>query len=164
MISMIWAEGTDRVIGVNNSIPWHVPEDFKYFKNTTLNSTIVMGRNTWESLPSKPLPGRRNVVLTSDEAYTAIGAETLSNGQEIVKRSVEDNENFWIIGGGKVYEYFMPYADRIRITKIGYKSNDQQIVKAPLIKNDEFKINHESYELVSKNGLSYKFLEYLRIT
>lgn len=163
MISMIWAEALDGTIGVNNDIPWHIPEDFKYFKNTTLNSNVVMGRNTWESLPHKPLPGRRNIVLTSDQEYIAPGAETLLNGQEIVRRSQELNENFWIMGGGKVYEYFMPYADRLRITKIGYENTDPDSVKAPKIAENLFRIKHKSYELKSVKGLTYQFFEYERI-
>lgn len=163
VISMIWAEALDGTIGVNNEIPWHVPEDFKYFKNTTLNSNVVMGRNTWESLPHKPLPGRRNIVLTSDQAYIAPGAETLLNGQEIIQRSQEFGENFWIMGGGKVYEFFMPYTDRIRLTKIGYENTDPSSVKAPKIDENLFRLNHQSYQSVSKKGLTYQFLEYLRI-
>jgi len=162
MISMIWAEALDGTIGINNTIPWHVPEDFKYFKNTTLNSTVVMGRNTWESLPQKPLPGRRNIVLTSDDTYSAPGAETLLNGQEIINRS-DDGEIFWIIGGGKVYEYFMPYADRIRITKIGYENTDPHSVKAPKIDENSFKIKYKSYEQKSAKGLTYQFFEYEKI-
>lgn len=162
MISMIWAEALDGTIGINNTIPWHVSEDFKYFKNTTLNSTVVMGRNTWESLPRKPLPGRKNVVLTSDGTYTAEGAETLLNGQEIIDRA-SNGENVWIIGGGKVYEYFMPYADRIRVTKIGYKNTDPDSVKAPRIDESLFKIKHKSYEQKSAKGLTYQFFEYERI-
>lgn len=160
---MIWAQGIDGTIGVNNDIPWHIPEDFKHFKNTTLNSNIVMGRNTWESLPQKPLPGRRSLVLTSDRAYTASGAETLSNGQEIIRRSKELNENFWIIGGGKVYEYFMPYASRLRVTEVGYENTDTNSVKAPLIDKSLFKLVHESYKLTSKKGLTYQFFEYTRV-
>lgn len=163
MISMIWAEAIDGTIGINNTIPWHVPEDFKYFKNTTLNSTVVMGRNTWESLPVKPLSGRFNTVLTTDEGYTAVGAETLSDAQEIVRKSQEENTNFWIIGGGKIYEYFMPYADRIRVTKIGYENIDPNSVKAPKIDEKLFKINYKSHELISNKGLTYQFYEYLRI-
>lgn len=161
MISMIWAEGLDRTIGVDNTIPWHIPEDFKYFKSTTLNSTVVMGRNTWESLPHKPLPGRRNIVLTSDKTYSAPGAEIVLDAQEIVHQSVENEENFWIIGGGKIYEYFMPYAERIRITKIGYENSNQNSVKAPLL-SDDFVLNNSSQKFTSQKGLSYQFLEYLR--
>lgn len=162
MISMIWAEALDGTIGINNTIPWHIPEDFKYFKNTTLNSTVVMGRNTWESLPRKPLQGRRNVVLTSDSTYTAPGAETLLNAQEIIDRS-NSGENIWIIGGGKVYEFFMPYADEIRITKIGYENTDPHSIKAPKIDESLFKIKHKSYEQKSVKGLTYQFFEYERI-
>lgn len=163
MISMIWAEATDGTIGIDNTIPWHVPEDFKYFKNTTLNSTVVMGKNTWESLPVKPLHGRFNIVLTTDKTYTASGAETLSDAQEIVRRSQKDHKSFWIIGGGKIYEYFMPYADRIRVTKIGYENFDPHSVKAPKIDDNLFHINHKSHELVSNKGLTYQFLEYIKI-
>ena len=81
-ITLIAACAPDRCIGINNTMPWHLPEDFAFFKAYTLNKPVVMGRKTWESLPRKPLPGRRNIVISRQAGYTAEGAETVGSLEE----------------------------------------------------------------------------------
>ena len=96
-ISLIWAQAANGVIGADGTMPWHVPEDMAHFKELTLGSTVLMGRRTWESFPPRfrPLPDRRNVVLTRDPSWTADGAE--------VVHSLDDglalDPSPWIIGG-----------------------------------------------------------------
>jgi dihydrofolate reductase len=116
-VSLIWAEAADRVIGSDGTLPWHLPEDMKRFRELTMGATVVMGRRTWESLPERfrPLPGRRNVVVTRQTSYDAPGAETVSSIEEALK--VADGD-VWVIGGGAVYEQALPYANRVVRTRL----------------------------------------------
>jgi dihydrofolate reductase len=105
-VHMIWAEAHDRVIGADGTIPWRVPEDQRLFRELTGGATVVMGRATWDSLPARfrPLPGRRNVVLTRDPAWTADGAEVVHSVDEVDTSADE----IWIMGG----DAHRPYARR----------------------------------------------------
>jgi dihydrofolate reductase len=115
-VSLIWAEAHDRVIGVDGGIPWRIPGEQALFKQRTMGSTVVMGRATWDSLPPRwrPLPGRRNVVLTRDPAWAADGAETAASIDEVLERYPD----VWVIGGAGVYAAFLPHADLVVRTEI----------------------------------------------
>jgi dihydrofolate reductase len=115
-VSMIWAEAKDRVIGAGGGIPWRIPGEQAEFKRRTTGSTVVMGRGTWDSLPPRfrPLPGRRNVVLTRDKEWSAPGAETAGSVDEVLAAGGD----VWVIGGAGVYEAFLPHADLIVRTEI----------------------------------------------
>ncbi|WP_147804300.1 dihydrofolate reductase [Alkalicoccus halolimnae] len=116
MISMIAAMDRGRVIGKDGGMPWHLPNDLKFFKATTYGKTIVMGRKTFESI-GKPLPGRRNIVLTSNPDFKAEGIEVYHDPDEIRALETEDEE-LVIMGGASLYEKFMKDATRIYLTKI----------------------------------------------
>jgi dihydrofolate reductase len=113
---MIWAQARGGVIGADGGLPWHLPEDMKLFRAMTTGSTVVMGRRTWESLPERfrPLPGRTNVVLTSDPAWTAPGARRAGSVEQVLA----ELGSFWVIGGGAVYAAFLPHADRLVVTDV----------------------------------------------
>ena len=113
---MVWAQARDGVIGVDGGLPWHLPEDLALFRRLTTGSTVVMGRRTWESLPDRfrPLPGRTNVVLTSDRTWSADGAHPVTS----VAQVLAEHESFWVIGGGAVYAAFLPHADRLVVTDV----------------------------------------------
>ncbi|MCZ2807615.1 dihydrofolate reductase [Modestobacter sp. VKM Ac-2983] len=114
-VRMVWAQTTDGVIGADGALPWHLPEDLRLFKALTVGGTVVMGRRTWASLPPRfrPLPGRRNVVLSS--------TLQTSEGMQVV-RSVPDalalDGDLWVIGGGAVYAAFLPHADELVATEV----------------------------------------------
>ncbi|MCM3783849.1 dihydrofolate reductase [Neobacillus mesonae] len=114
-ISMIWAMSSNGIIGKDNGMPWRLPKDMDFFKEQTTGHTIVMGRKTWESLRGRALPNRRNVVLTRQdiELPKAEVIHSVLEGVELAK----DKELF-VIGGAKVYEEFLPYADRLIVTRI----------------------------------------------
>jgi dihydrofolate reductase len=116
-IRLIWAEAADRVIGNEGGIPWQLPEEQQHFKQLTMGATVVMGRSTWESLPSsvRPLPGRRNIVITGRPSYGAAGAEVVSTIEEAFERADGDA---WVIGGAGVYEAALPYADLVVRTRV----------------------------------------------
>ncbi len=113
-LSLIWAQSTSGVIGRAGGIPWRLPEDQVRFKELTLGHTVVMGRLTWESLPAKvrPLPGRRNVVVSRHAGYMADGAEVVA---ALTDAPLDDA---WIIGGGQIYAAALPLATRCEVTEI----------------------------------------------
>jgi dihydrofolate reductase len=116
-INLIWAEAADRVIGMNGTLPWHLPEDMRRFKELTMGATVVMGRVTWESLPERfrPLPGRRNIVVTRQPSYGATGAEVAPSVEAALQLADGD---VWVIGGASIYEQAVPYADRVVRTRV----------------------------------------------
>ena len=115
-VRLVWAQSSGGVLGMDGRLPWHLPEDLRRFRELTLGSTVVMGRRTWESLPSRfrPLPGRRNVVLTTDPAWAAEGAEPVAS----VGEALALGGDLWVIGGASVYAAFLPYAQEVVRTEI----------------------------------------------
>ena len=121
-INIIAAMARNRVIGINNKLPWYIPQDLKQFQKLTSNnnSAIVMGRKTWESLPIKPLPNRRNYVLTKNNFHTTFpDGLVLKDLDDIIHLKKIYNE-VWIIGGQTIYEQYInkPYIDRIWLTEL----------------------------------------------
>jgi dihydrofolate reductase len=115
-VQLIWAQARDGVIGADGTLPWRLPEDMALFRRLTTGSTVVMGRRTWESLPERfrPLPGRTNVVLTSDPEWSADGASRAGSVAEVLR----EHESLWVIGGGAVYTAFLPHAVRLVVTEV----------------------------------------------
>jgi dihydrofolate reductase len=115
-IHLIWAEARGGVIGADGGIPWHVPGEQQIFRDRTMGATVVMGRATWESLPERfrPLPGRRNVVLTRQPGWAAEGAEVFGSVPELLRV----HDDFWGMGGAAVYTALLPYAVHIVRTRI----------------------------------------------
>lgn len=117
MISIIAAISEDCGIGKNNDLLWNIPEDLKRFKRLTWGKTVIMGRKTWESLPRKPLPGRKNIVITDVPWDTILNAITAYSIEDALYKCADDEEIF-IIGGGSIYRQFMPLAARLYITHV----------------------------------------------
>ncbi|HEY0289566.1 MAG TPA: dihydrofolate reductase [Pseudomonas sp.] len=121
-LSLIAALAQNRVIGVDNSMPWHLPADFKYFKATTLGKPIIMGRKTWDSL-GRPLPGRLNLVVTRQADLQLEGAEVFTSLDAAVERAEEwaDEQGvaeMMLIGGAQLYAQGLPQADRLYLTRV----------------------------------------------
>ena len=114
-ISMIAAIGKNNELGKGNDLIWHFKEDMKFFKETTMGHSVIMGRKTFESLP-KALPGRKNIVITRDSAYSADGICTVSSPEEAI--AAADTDEVFIIGGGSIYNLFLPKADKLYLTEI----------------------------------------------
>ena len=117
MISIIAAVSEDLGIGKNNDLLWFIPEDLKRFKRLTYGKTVVMGKNTWESLPLRPLPGRKNIVISDVSGDRIENAVTACSIEDAMDKCGQDEEIF-IIGGASIYRQFMPYADRLYITHV----------------------------------------------
>ena len=115
-IHLIWAQDKDGGIGINNNLPWYISEDLKNFKKLTLNTPIIMGRKTWDSLPFKPLPDRRNIILSSK---TRDDVEAYSNIKDCIQALESDRvENLFVIGGRSIYEAFYAKASSLHLTII----------------------------------------------
>jgi dihydrofolate reductase len=117
MISIIVAASEDWGIGKDNELLWHISEDLKRFKKLTFGNTVIMGKKTWESLPRRPLPGRKNIVLTDDPQEVIDSSITAYSIKDALSKC-EKNEEIFIIGGGSIYRQFMPIADRLYITHV----------------------------------------------
>ncbi len=119
IISLIAALASNRAIGKDNALLWHLPEDMRHFRETTRGKPVIMGRKTWESLPAsfRPLPGRHNIVVSRDPAYPASGA-TLAGSFEDAVRQAGDAMEVFVIGGAALYREALPIADRLYLTEI----------------------------------------------
>lgn len=118
MISLIVAHDHNHVIGYENGMPWHLPGDLQYFKEKTMGKPMIMGRKTFESI-GRPLPGRRNIVVTRDANYRADGIETATSIEEALALA-GDVPEIMIIGGEQIFRLSMELTDRIYITKINH--------------------------------------------
>ena len=116
MLSLIAAMTPQRVIGRNGAMPWHLPADLAWFKQNTLGKPIVMGRKTWDSI-GRALPGRRNLVISRDEAFQPVGAERVGS-PDAALAAVADAPEIMIVGGAQIYQHFLAYADRLYLTLI----------------------------------------------
>jgi dihydrofolate reductase len=112
-ISLIVAMDQNRVIGLNNRTPWRLPADMKYFKKTTMGKPIIMGRKTYESI-GRPLPGRKNIVVTSSRHYKAEGCTVVHSIEDALSAAGEGE--VMVIGGARLYEQLLPVADRLYVT------------------------------------------------
>lgn len=121
IVSLIAAMANNRVIGKNNQMPWHLPADLGHFKSLTLGKPVIMGRKTYESI-GRPLPGRRNIVISRNNHYKVEGCDTAVSLEDAMKL-VNDVEELMIIGGGHLYSQAMPLADRLYLTFIDLDVN-----------------------------------------
>lgn len=119
-ISLIWAMADNRVIGIENRLPWKLPADMKWFRQHTLGKPIVMGRKTFESFGGKPLPERKNIIITHDQDYSAEGITVVHSIDEALA-AAGDVDEVMIIGGMSFYEQMLPRADRLYMTLIHHE-------------------------------------------
>ncbi|WP_448072911.1 dihydrofolate reductase [Georgenia yuyongxinii] len=160
---MIWAQAHDRVIGAGGTMPWHLPEDFAHFRATTTGSAVVMGRVTWDSLAPRfrPLPGRRNIVLTRQEDFAAPGAEVARDLAGALR--LVDGADAWVIGGAQVYAQALPRADRLVVTDIDLAVDGD--TRAPAVDDRIWDVESADPDRgwhTGANGLRYRFTTFRR--
>ena len=153
----IVAMGLDNEIGVRGDMPWHIPEDLRHFKETTLGRPVVMGRSTWESLPKKPLPGRRNIVLTRQPGYAAPGAETAPGLEKALEMCAGEECAPVVIGGGNVYAQALPLLTRLYVTRVEARFDGADTYFPQFT---GMKLTEASETFTSKCGLRYRFETY----
>lgn len=140
-LSMIAAIGNNYELGYQNQLLCHLPVDLKHFKEITSGHAVIMGDRTWESLPKKPLPNRRNIVVTLDDV-TFPDCETVHSIEEAMEL-VRDEDEAFVMGGATMYRLFMPFADRLYITRI--MSDFTADVFFPTIKDEEWALVDNVY-------------------
>lgn len=158
-VGLIWAQSVNGVIGVDGKLPWRLSEDLKHFSEVTAGSTVVMGRSTWLSLPEsfRPLPGRRNVVL-SRSGFVPVGGFGVGTVGEALLMA--DSEWVWVVGGAQVYETFMPFADCLEVTMVGLDDVEGDTF-APVIP-DDFVCVSEVLGVSARDGIGFTFNRFER--
>jgi dihydrofolate reductase len=162
-VGLVWAEAADGVIGADGGIPWHVPEDLAHFREVTMGEPVVMGRRTWDSLPERfrPLPGRRNIVVTRSPEWEAAGAERAGSLGAALETAGAGR--VWVIGGGELFREALPFADVLEVTEVDIA-----------VPGDTFAPAREGFAavsidpgngwLTSRTGTGYRFLRLERAT
>ncbi|WP_062517890.1 dihydrofolate reductase [Demequina gelatinilytica] len=165
MIKAIWAQARDAqgrpVIGLDGTMPWHLPEDLAHFQQLTRGHAVVMGRRTWESLPPRfrPLPGRVNVVVTSGDAPAgATRASSLHDALDTAA-ALSPGTDRWVIGGAGLFAEALAHADVLEITEIDAVVEGDTF--APLLASDDWAVEAATEPSTSASGLAYRFVTYV---
>lgn len=160
MISIILAMSKNRVIGKKNDLPWNLPTDLKNFKKVTSGKTVIMGRNTWESIPKKyrPLPNRTNVVITRNLGFKDDGCEVRNNLVEAINEFNKTGEELFIIGGAEIYNQSFELADKLYLTNIQNDVDGDIFVDGLVNENWVFLKFDGPYK---EDNLDYRFEEYV---
>lgn len=156
-VSMIAAIGKNNELGKGNDLIWHFRDDMKFFRTTTTGSTVIMGRKTFDSLPGA-LPNRRNIVITRNADFHADNVEVVSSVDEALRISSDDN--VFVIGGGKIYEEFLKYADKLYLTEIEADCDDAEIYFPEF---DKAKWKKELIQSYEDSGVKFSHVLYTRV-
>lgn len=157
MISMIAAVAENRVIGNKNTIPWHLPADFKYFKEATLGKTVVMGLNTFNSIGGKPLPGRNHIILCNNLNYVPSADCVVARSIDEVVAMIKDIPEVFICGGASVYKQFLPLAQKLYLTYV--HASPEGDTYFPEVNLAEWKeVKREDHKADDKNVFDYSFV------
>jgi dihydrofolate reductase len=164
-VALIAAFAQNLVVGINNSLPWHLPEDLKYFKRTTSGKAIIMGRKTYESI-GRPLPNRTNIVVTRNPDFKAEGVVTVMSLEAGIKHAESVNlingiDEVMIIGGAAIYQASLPMADRLYLTHV--HANVEGDAYFPTVDFDQWKeVGREDFNKDESNPYDYSFSIYDR--
>ena len=156
MITLVLAMAENGVIGNKGKIPWRIADDMKRFKALTIGKPVVMGRKTWDSLPKKPLPGRRNVVMTRDVGWWAPDTVRATLPSDVLR--IAGDEDLMVIGGAEIYRIFLPQADRIELTEV-HRAFEGDAIFA-LDRSGWREIARENH--TTPDGLAYSYVTLVR--
>ena len=158
-LGLIWAQARGGVIGQGGVMPWHLPEDLAHFKRTTLGAPVIMGRKTWDSVPPRfrPLPGRRNIVITRDANWSAPGADRAGTLEEALALCA-GVETVWVTGGAEIFRLARPHAQVAVVTEID--ADFEGDVHAPPLGAGWRETGREAH--VSQAGVPFSFVTYER--
>jgi dihydrofolate reductase len=164
MISIIVAKAANGVIGKKGEIPWYLPDDLKHFVKITKGHTVIMGRKTYESIVKRlghALSDRKNIIITSQNDYSAPGCEIVKNIDEIIQKFSNSSEEVFIIGGGEIYKRFLPIAKKLYVTNVRVELPGDTLFPATS-EADWQLISSEPHKKDVKNSYDYTFLEYAK--
>ena len=161
MINLIVAIAENNAIGIAGDLLCHLPNDLKHFKEITTGATVVMGKNTFFSLPRRPLPNRRNIVLTTDTEFAYENTE-VAHSIEQLYTLLNDEEEVFIIGGGKVYEQFINAVDKLYVTHIHHTWEDADTFFPEIGPAIWQCVSEEHHEADEKHLYPYTFAEYIK--
>ncbi|MFC4354655.1 dihydrofolate reductase [Chryseomicrobium palamuruense] len=159
MIAFVVAHDKNLVIGKNNQLPWHLPEDLAYFKRVTMGKPMIMGRNTFESI-GRPLPGRQNIVITRNDSYHHKGIHTVQSMEQALKLAKTFHTDIMVIGGASIFNEQLDVADTLFITEIHHTFEGDTFF--PRIDLNEWELAWASELQISTNGLTYTYKRYHR--
>lgn len=159
MISLVVAASTNNVIGVAGDLPWHLSDDLKRFKALTMGKPIVMGRKTFESI-GRALPGRQNIVITTQAEFDAAGCDVVSSPEAAVVAAA-NAEEIMVIGGGEIYRLFLPLADRIYLTRVAVDL-DGDTFFPELDESDWHETAREEHRADASNDYDFAVVTYAR--
>ncbi len=160
MISIIVAASANNVIGVQGELPWKISDDLKRFKQLTMGKPIVMGRLTWESI-GRPLPGRQNIVISRQRGFTAKGCDVVDSPAAALAVA-GDAEEIMIIGGGQIYDLFLPKAGRLHVTRVQTEIDGDAFF--PVIDADSWElVDREGFAAGGANEFAFEFRTYERV-
>ena len=159
--SIICAAADNWAIGIGGTMPWHISADFKYFKSVTMGHCVIMGRGTWESMGSRPLPGRRNIVVSRSLSEAGLGGAQLAASLEEALKLTEGDEEVFILGGGSLYRQTLSIADRIYLTKVHTVISNADTF-FPALGEEWEEISCSGTQHDEKSGLDFEFAVYER--
>ncbi|SEG71413.1 dihydrofolate reductase [Sphingobacterium lactis] len=159
-LTLIVAAAENNAIGKNNEMPWHLPNDFKYFKSTTMDHSIVMGRKTFESI-GKPLPGRRNIVITRQNDFRAEDVDVANSIQDVMNYCRDEKEVF-IIGGANIYKQTLPLANTVHLSRVHTTIPDADAFFPELPEQDWKLVSSDPHQKDEKHAFDYTFEVYTR--
>ncbi|WP_415902268.1 type 3 dihydrofolate reductase [Neptuniibacter sp. QD29_5] len=160
-LAIIVAQAKNRVIGVNNKLPWHLPEDLRYFKQVTMGKPIIMGRNTYESI-GRPLPGRTNIVISRQESYAPQGVKVVSSLEAAIDMAesvamIDGASEAMVIGGGQIYAQALEKADRLYLTEVDAEIEGDAWF--PEFARENWKeVGRENFSAEGPNPYNYSFI------
>lgn len=155
-VSVIVAVARDNAIGRNGDLLYRLRPDMRHFKEITMGHTVIMGRKTWDSLPKGALPGRRNMVITRNAAFTAPGAEVFTSPESALAAAAGDGEVF-VIGGAHVYRQMFPLADRIYLTEIDAPADGADTFFPEISAENWQTVRESDTQIDPETGLRYRF-------
>lgn len=157
IINMIVAMGKDGAIGLEGNLIWNLPGDLKRFKTITLGHPVIMGRKTWESLPKRPLPGRRNIILSRRKDFKADGAEIANSLEEAI--DISTGEQPFIIGGAEIYNAFLPFTSHLYLTSVDDVCPNADARLNLNLEKDWEEISREP-DLSTSEGLTFRYINF----
>jgi len=166
-LSIIVAQAQNRVIGINNNLPWHLPEDLRYFKQVTMGKPIIMGRKTFDSI-GRPLPGRTNIVITRDGSYQPEGVKVVNSleaARELAESicTIDGCDEAMVIGGAQIYEQALSLADRLYLTQVHADVNGDAWFPA-FHPGDWMEMGRDDFAASGHNPYDYSFIVLQRIS